>query len=141
MRRKSNTWQSAGRAQLFQPTLRERSLCKNRKEEKEIFSVQGNAGVKPNEQEAERRLLSNEPQRLSKPDSTGAVVEKAFKLKPGKVMSVLHKCAMAVTQKILSRSMSLIQAEKSEVSLLFDILSVQKQTNQQRKKKDKIQHD
>lgn len=102
--------------------------------------MQGNAGVKPNEQEAERKLLSNEPQRLSKPDSTGAVVEKAFKLKPGKVMSVLHKCVMAVTQKILSRSMSLIQAEKSEVRLLFDILSVQKQTNQQRKKKDKIQH-
>lgn len=102
--------------------------------------VKGNAGVKPNEQEAERRLLSNEPQRFSKPDSTGAVAEKAFRLKRDKVMSVLHKCVMAVTQKILSRSMSLIQAEKSEVSLLFHILIVQKQTNQQRKK-DKAQHD
>lgn len=39
--------------------------------------------------EVERRLLSNEQQRFSKPGSTGAVVEKAFKPKLDKVMNVL----------------------------------------------------
>lgn len=37
--------------------------------------------------------------------------------------------------------MSHIQAEKSEMNLFFYILIVQKQTNQQRKKKDKTQYD
>lgn len=59
------------------------------KKKKEIFPARGNAGAKPNEQEVERRLLSNEPQRFSKPGSTAAVVEKAFKPKLDKVMNVL----------------------------------------------------
>ena len=75
---------------LFSPSWeRVWSLSRNRKEEKEIFPVKGNAGAKPNEQEVERRLLSNEPQRFSKPGSTGAVVEKAFKPKLHQVMNML----------------------------------------------------
>lgn len=51
--------------------------------------------------------------------------------------AVQQQCAMAVTQKIPSRSMSLLQAEKSEASLICHTF-IQKLPNQRKKKTTEV---